>query len=404
MSEQFTGERLVPGQVDSDLWNEHISRYAFAASFCTGAGRVVDAGCGTGYGSHFLSPHARSVVGIDASSEAIYYAHTKYGGPKTRFLAGLCEGMPIASGSVDLIVAFEVIEHLSGWPRFLSECKRLLAPGGVLLVSTPNKTDYTEARGAAGPNPFHVHEFELSEFASQLERLFPHVTIFGQNHASSIVFTAPAHLPAAAQFATLPDDLESAAFFLAVCSLQPRSPASNFVYVPEAANMLRERERHIQSITEQLAALEVTHLALGSELERSNAWANELDRQLHESAGRIVTLQAEVERAGAWAASLDGELALRSARIVELQDELRVDQQHSQQALAALESELESRTAWARQRDADLAHCVELLHAAEQTVEERTRWALQAQAALDGYRASLWYKAGRALRLVRPVR
>ena len=48
---EFTGERVIPGEVDPNLWNEHFSRYAFAALFCRGRKSVLDAGCGTGYGT-----------------------------------------------------------------------------------------------------------------------------------------------------------------------------------------------------------------------------------------------------------------------------------------------------------------------------------------------------------------
>ena len=59
---EFTGERVVPGQVDADLWNEHLARYAFAAPLAPGK-RVLDAGCGSGYGSAELARTARTVVG-----------------------------------------------------------------------------------------------------------------------------------------------------------------------------------------------------------------------------------------------------------------------------------------------------------------------------------------------------
>ena len=62
------------------------------------------------------------------------------------------------------MVAFEVIEHLEDWRDFLREVRRVLAPRGQFIVSTPNKLYYTESRGATGANPFHVHEFDFEEF------------------------------------------------------------------------------------------------------------------------------------------------------------------------------------------------------------------------------------------------
>jgi SAM-dependent methyltransferase len=406
LSEAFTGERLVPGEVDADLWNEHISRYAFAASLCNGHERILDAGCGTGYGSKFLSQRAGSVLGIDASPDAIDYALRQYKSENTSFLVGLCEDMPVPAASADLIVAFEVIEHLAGWRQFLNECARVLAQDGILVVSTPNKRDYTESRGDAGPNPFHVHEFEFAEFSEELERIFPHVRIFGQNHAESIVFSTLANPEVSARFASPHADPEQAGFFVAVCTRQAYPPVANFVYVPESANVLRERERHIQLLRSELdfkngelASLQAahslvvrTHRELEMELERSNQWAE--------------SRNAQVQEAVAWGASLELELSGKAERVVQLQNELAAEQTQAREAIDALNIELESRTAWARERDAELTHCVDLLHAAEHTIEERTIWAQNAQAEADRhaatialYEASRWVKIGKVIHL-----
>ena len=70
---EFTGERLIPGEVDVDLLNEHMARYAFAARLARGK-RVLDAGCGAGYGSAELAQTATSVVGVDVAEEAVEFA------------------------------------------------------------------------------------------------------------------------------------------------------------------------------------------------------------------------------------------------------------------------------------------------------------------------------------------
>ena len=66
---EFTGERVIPGQVNDDLWSEHLARYAFARRFADGK-RVLDAACGEGYGSAFLGAVAASVVGDSRSTGA----------------------------------------------------------------------------------------------------------------------------------------------------------------------------------------------------------------------------------------------------------------------------------------------------------------------------------------------
>src|SRR5439155_24964635 len=74
---EFTGERVIPGQVDADLLNEHLARYAFAARLCRGK-QVLDAGCGAGYGSAELARTAAGVLGIDRSAEAVAFARAEY--------------------------------------------------------------------------------------------------------------------------------------------------------------------------------------------------------------------------------------------------------------------------------------------------------------------------------------
>jgi 2-polyprenyl-3-methyl-5-hydroxy-6-metoxy-1,4-benzoquinol methylase len=174
---EFTGERLIPGQVDVDLFNEHMARYTFAVRLARGK-RVLDAGCGAGYGSAELATVAEAVCGVDVAPEAIEFACAHYQSPNLTFEQASVTSLPYADGSFDLVAAFEVIEHLEDWHGFLQEIRRVLAPAGRLIVSTPNKLYYTESRGKAGANPFHVHEFEFEEFASELKSLFAHVSLF----------------------------------------------------------------------------------------------------------------------------------------------------------------------------------------------------------------------------------
>jgi hypothetical protein len=272
----------------------------------------------------------------------------------------------------------------------LSETRRILAPGGQFIVSTPNKEYYAETRKTSGPNPFHHHEFQFEEFRDELLRIFPFVSLFSQNHAEGIVF-APVTPAAGADSFMEPAEPSPAKahFFIALCALDPQTEAPGFVYIPRSGNVLREREQHI-------ARLE-------GELEMKNAWLTRAHEE-HESLVELHREQKhELERSNTWAAELDMKLQSAGARIMELQDELGRHQAAANQRIGELEAAHASAVQWAKNTDAELARCAELLDRAEKTVVERTHWAMsldaEKQALVAKISASLWHKIGRALRV-----
>ena len=355
---EFTGERVIPGEVDADLWNEHVARYWFAVRMTRGR-RVLDAGCGSGYGADVLAREAREVLGVDISGDAIDYARQHYRADNLRFERASCLRIPAPDGSFDLVVAFELIEHLADWRAFLREVRRVLAPSGQFLVSTPNRLYYAEARAALGPNPFHVHEFEYGEFQCELEAVFPHVTLYLENHTDAIVFAGTESEGAVeARVEEGGANPRDAHFFLAVCGVSGETAVPAFTYVPRSANMLRERERHIDV----------------------------LESQLRE----------------------------RMARVVELQDELVSEQTKARARIDQLEAELGEAVATATRlggeledKVGELARAVEYLHAAERTIEERTEWAQRNAAESDELKrrlqalwATRWVKLGFKMRVL----
>jgi ubiquinone/menaquinone biosynthesis C-methylase UbiE len=407
---EFTGERLVPGQVDQDLYNEHISRYCFAARLARNK-RVLDIACGMGYGSAELAHVATRVVGMDVSDEAVQAASALYQAPNLQFITAPAQHIPFEDQSFDLIVAFEVIEHLSDWPALLEEARRLLAPGGQFIVSTPNVEYYAETRRLAGPNPYHVHEFQYEEFRTELNRFFPSVTMFLQNHVEAISFHPSVGggtvISGMSSERTAPQP-ESSHFFLAVCALSQQTGSPVYLYVPSSSNVLRERERHIAK--------------LEGELQRKDQWLEELKADHAKLHDAHEEQRAELEKSAAWAVSLDGELEGSRQRVVELQQELETHQREALETAAAyevrlreVEAELVERTnaitqiqqrleADLQDRIAELAKCVDLLHEAEKTVEERTLWAQslgervsQLEQTLQGVQGSRWVRMGRRL-------
>src|SRR5688572_13586982 len=158
----FTGERFTPECV-REIWYEHWHRYAFALPLARGR-RVLDAACGEGFGSALLAGAATSVIGVDIDPQAVSHARGRYGAR-----AGLdyreadCTRLDaLPEASFDLIVSFETLEHVAEQERMLDGFARLLAPDGVLLVSTPDKRTYSDDTGFR--NEYHVRELYREEF------------------------------------------------------------------------------------------------------------------------------------------------------------------------------------------------------------------------------------------------
>jgi SAM-dependent methyltransferase len=187
----FTGERFVPG-VPGEIVYEHVHRYAFARRFATGR-RVLDAACGEGYGSALLAQVAIDVVGVDVDGATIAHARSTYPARNLAFVEASVTSIPIPSGSIDLVVSFETIEHLaaSDQPLMLAEFARVLAPEGVLLVSSPNRPEYSERRSYR--NAFHVHELDRSELARLLAPHFSETRWYRQRLWLGSMLRSEAH-------------------------------------------------------------------------------------------------------------------------------------------------------------------------------------------------------------------
>ena len=172
-----TDERMVPEHSDRLTFWEHVYRYAFACRFVKGK-RVLDIACGEGYGAAaFEKSGAAHVTGVDISEAACLHAHAKYG---IDARLGTAEEIPLTDGSVDVVVSFETIEHVPNPHRFLNECARVLVPGGMLIISTPNKEVY----GLGPPNPFHCSEMTEEEFATALGGRFRNCRFYTQRPKS----------------------------------------------------------------------------------------------------------------------------------------------------------------------------------------------------------------------------
>lgn len=218
----FTGERFTP-ECEREMAYEHWHRYVFASYFSAGK-RVLDLACGEGYGAAVLARNAARVVGMDAAAEAVSHATNQYADlPNLSFELGDCAAIPLDDSAVDLVVSFETLEHISGQAAFLRECRRVLVPDGLLIISTPDKRTYSDLTGYK--NEFHVRELYRSEFVDLLGETFPAHRLYGQKLLFQSMIWRLAHAGGAFGVDTVDDNGQPQAgaaydplYFLACCA------------------------------------------------------------------------------------------------------------------------------------------------------------------------------------------
>lgn len=317
----FTGERFLP-EVNGAIQYEHWHRYAAVAPIAAGK-RVLDAACGEGYGSFLLARSAAAVTGVDVSDEAIAHAVQRYASANLRFVAGSVTKLPVADASVDLVVSFETIEHLAAQVEMLAQFRRVLAPGGVLVISSPNRPVYNEG-GVA--NPYHVRELDRSELATLLSPDFPHQAWYAQRVIAQSALWAEQASRARPAFVTPDGDASSPAppmYYIVVAAAQD-------VALPELAS-LSLFDDGAQSLWQDYAR------ALARE--RELVWDELEARKIAED--RL----AELVPAMNALASAQQMTQAQSARIAELEQALALTQTRAQAAIDRLEAALAQREA-----------------------------------------------------------
>ena len=171
---RFTGERLHKG---SELFQvdiaRHLAPYCFAIDQAADA-RVLDLGCGSGYGTAELAEAIPFVVGVDRIAP-----DAKYRDASVRYVRADLKRLPLAPASFDLVVSFQVIEHLKDPTDYLETIARLLRPNGTALITTPNRLT------SDGVNPYHVHEYVGGELAGCLRSRFGSVEMRGVGASAS---------------------------------------------------------------------------------------------------------------------------------------------------------------------------------------------------------------------------
>jgi SAM-dependent methyltransferase len=304
-AENGVPERFVPAEMAGELVAaEHLARYGWACRLVRGR-RVLDAGCGAGYGSAMLSAAgADAVTGVDRAQAVLEVA--QQGAPENvRFEVADVASLPFAAASFDAVVCFEVIEHVEDRDAVLDELRRVLAPDGLLIISSPNRDRYVPG------NPHHRHEYTPRELRAALEARFPAVALVAQ-HAmlASVVSAAPAAGPLAqAAVASLVEpQTDDELYTLAVAGLtipELGAPTVTLTHTIELRGWLEHYQRLEASIAAQALALEELEAVRA---ERGTALAMLCDREqererltgeVADLCAQVAALEAEIVRARA---------------------------------------------------------------------------------------------------------
>lgn len=316
----------------------HLARYAFTRSLCQGK-TVLDVACGEGYGSRLLADWgARSVVGVDVSVEAVDQAMRLFGCPQVTYRAGAAEALAdmFAPESFDLIVSLETVEHVPDPEGLLRSFRRLLAPGGTIVVSCPN--DWWYYPSAQEANPYHLRKYTFDEFQQLSEQVLgparawffgAPVAGFGNTQVAGLAQASPSDtqgimlgaldLPGAL---TLPAEAHrcpsasNVSYFLGVWCEEADAPPPRAWY--GAALRPASMDGLLQGFFAQIASRTE---AVQQELEAAKHAIVELRNKHdegddHDEALRVLRQQLEIERAMARSRAQELEEQLRQEREV----------------------------------------------------------------------------------------
>ncbi|WP_034278162.1 class I SAM-dependent methyltransferase [Haloechinothrix halophila] len=180
----LTGERTAPGVPEENYWfRRHEAAYHALLPYCADA-RVLEAGCGEGYGAGLIAETAARVLALDYDTPSTEHIAARY--PQVDVARGNLAYLPVADGAIDVVANFQVIEHLWDQDGFLAECFRVLRPGGRLLCTTPNRLTFTPDSDTP-LNPYHTRELAPDELADLLRDAgFDVELLHGLHHGAGV--------------------------------------------------------------------------------------------------------------------------------------------------------------------------------------------------------------------------
>ena len=176
-----TGERMIVDEYQASagdrlIYHLHVETYRFAQKYTEGK-RVLDFGCGSGYGTAMIAASAARTIGVDVAADAVAFASDRFGTETLSFQQVDADGaLPFDDGSFDTVLSFQVFEHVADEQRYLREISRVLTAGGTLLLVTPDRS--TRLLPLQQPwNRWHLREYSDASLKRQLDRVFEGVRI-----------------------------------------------------------------------------------------------------------------------------------------------------------------------------------------------------------------------------------
>jgi SAM-dependent methyltransferase len=317
----FTGERYT-SDVSGPIRHQHHHRYLFAARFCADRD-VLDVACGEGYGSALLGAVARRVRGVDLDPETVTFAERNYATPNVSFRQGDAARLEERE-AFDVVISFETIEHLVEHDAFIDGVCRALRPGGLLIISSPDKTIYTDADEYK--NEFHQHELDRAEYKDLIGRRFANVTVYNQDSIVGSLIGPEGGMPASLELFSSEDGRTYRRFMgtprahyliaLASDAPLPLAPASAL----DDTSWVRQAQGH-----------EIHAVALGREVQVRD--------------GEIGRLNEELTRNAQERARLDEKLSLAKVAVSDLRREVEQQQALIDERARQLE-EVFASTSW----------------------------------------------------------
>jgi SAM-dependent methyltransferase len=186
-----TGERMIVEHYKSSIedyviYLMHIATYRFAEQYARGK-RVLDFGCGSGYGSARMAAIAASVDAVDVAEDAVVHAREQFPRDNLRFQSiDPTAPLPFPDASFDTVLSFQVFEHVTNVDHYLGEIRRVLVPGGTLVLVTPDRS--TRLLPMQRPwNRWHVKEYSAKSLASTMRGAFPNVEMLQMSGRRDVI-------------------------------------------------------------------------------------------------------------------------------------------------------------------------------------------------------------------------